>query len=89
MFPGPAAALAVQHNELMKYNHKSFCFLYEGEERNAEYSKQENPQKTARCDHTSSANTTKTKRGRPEPKNQSFQHDFFKLIYTTASFTYI
>lgn len=39
MFPGPAAALAVQHNELMKYNHKSFCFLYEGEERNAEYSK--------------------------------------------------
>lgn len=43
MFPGPAAALAVQHNELMKYNHKSFCFLYE--ERNAEYSKQENPKR--------------------------------------------
>lgn len=73
MFPGPAAALAVQHNELMKYNHKSFCFLYEGEERNAEYSKQEKPQKTARCDHTSSVSkhnkVATTKRGRPEPKN--------------------
>lgn len=65
MFPGPAAALAVQHNELMKYNHKSFCFLYEGEERNAEYSKQENPKRLrgviTRAQQTQQSSKNKTR----------------------------
>lgn len=42
--------------------------------------KQEKPQKTARCDHTSSVSkhnkVATTKRGRPEPKNLCFQYDF-------------